>query len=68
MEFHQRGHVEFVREPQEILEFVFREAFGDQKDRIGSRSASFPDLVFIDDEVLAEDWQGHLCANFTKVF
>lgn len=43
------------------------EAFSDEQDGVGSVRAGFDDLIFVDDEIFAEDGQGDRVTNLLNV-
>src|SRR6185503_9489640 len=58
MNFHQRIHLQFIfGEPPKTREQLVIERSNNQQDRIRPRSSRFINLIFVNDEVLAQNWQ-----------
>lgn len=57
VDFEEGGHVEFVDLFDERGDLGVCEALGDEEDGVGLDGAGLGDLVGVDDEVFAEDWE-----------
>lgn len=68
MDLEQDGELELVGEDHEVEQFGLAQALGDEEDGVGPGGAALPDLVGVDDEVLAEDGEGHFVADAVDVF
>ena len=57
MDFEEGGHIEFVDLFDERGDLGVGKALGDEEDGVCLDGAGLGDLVGIDDEVFAEDWE-----------
>jgi hypothetical protein len=55
VDFHQRGHPQLDGRTGQLVELPIVEAFGDQQDGVGARSAGLVELIDVQDKVFAED-------------
>lgn len=64
----ERSHAQLGGENLKVDDVALGNSLGDEEDRIGTSGARFPDLIDIDDEILAKHWQLDRIANHVDVF
>ena len=64
----ERSHAQLGGENLKVDDVALGNSLGDEEDRIGTSGARFPDLINIDDEILAKHWQLDRIANHVDVF
>ncbi len=63
VDFDEDGQLELLGEDHQVHQFRLGETFSDEQDGVSPGSPAFPELPAVDDEVLAEDGQGHDCLD-----
>ena len=66
--FQQNGHSQFDAENLKVDDLAFAQTFGDQQDCIRASGSRFPDLICIDNEILAQHRKGYRISNGVYVF
>ena len=64
----ERSHAQLGGENLKVDDVALGNSLGDEEDRIGTSGARFPDLIDIDDEILAKHGQLDRVANHVDVF
>jgi membrane protease YdiL (CAAX protease family) len=64
----ERSHAQLGGENLKVDDVALGDGLGDEEDRIGTSGARFPDLINIDDEILAKHGQLDRVANHVDVF
>ena len=64
----ERSHAQLGGENLKVDDVALGNGLGDEEDRIGTSGARFPDLIDIDDEILAKHGQLDRVANHVDVF
>lgn len=64
----ERSHAQLGGENLKVDDVALGDGLGDEEDRIGTSGARFPDLIDIDDEILAKHGQLDRVANHVDVF
>ena len=68
MNFHQRLHVQFAAESNQVAQKVIVERHDHQEETVGIIGARLPNLPGIKDEILAQSRNGDFFASVAKIF
>ncbi len=68
MNFQQNGHSQFNAENLKVDDFAFTQAFRNQQNGICAGGSGFPDLICVDNEILAQHGKGYCVSNSVYVF